>query len=108
MAAQGSDLGELLTAGMSGFQGTGGACPMVDSLLMAGGLESMLNSLSMILCAMMFGGVMEATGQIDALMRPLLRRVRSFGGLVAATIASCVAVNRALPEEPAEPEGKEG
>ena len=99
MAAQGSDLGELLTAGMSGFQGTGGACPMVDSLLMAGGLESMLNSVSMILCAMMFGGVMEATGQIDALMRPLLRRVRSFGGLVAATIASCVAVNLALPEQ---------
>ena len=97
--AQGSGFGELLTAGMSGFQGTGGACPMVDSLLMAGGLESMLNSLSMILCAMMFGGVMEATGQIDALMGPVLRRVKSFGGLSAATMACCLAVNLALPEQ---------
>ena len=99
IAVQGGDMGRMLLAGMSGFQGTGGVCPMVDSLLTAGGLESMLNSVSMILCAMMFGGVMEATGQIDALMRPLLRRVRSFGSLVAATIGCCVAVNLALPEQ---------
>jgi NhaC family Na+:H+ antiporter len=99
MAAQGGGVGSMFLAGMSGFQGTGGVCPMVDSLLTAGGLESMLNSVSMILCAMMFGGVMEATGQIDALMRPLLGRVRSFGSLVAATIGCCVAVNLALPEQ---------
>lgn len=96
---QHSTLGELLAAGMGGYQGTGGASPAVDALLTAGGLMSMMNSLSMILCAMMFGGIMEATGQIDALMRPLLRRVRGFGGLVAATVASCIAVNLLLPEQ---------
>ncbi len=96
---QRTTMGELLAAGMSGYQGTGGVSPGVDALLMTGGLESMMNSLSMILCAMMFGGVMECTGQIDALMKPLLRRVRGFGGLVAATVASCVGVNLLLPEQ---------
>ncbi|WP_242942179.1 Na+/H+ antiporter NhaC [Provencibacterium massiliense] len=72
---------------------------MVDGLLSAGGLEAMMFSVSMIITAMMFGGIMEKTGQMEALMAPLMRHVHSFGGLVATTVATCFAVNLVLPEQ---------
>lgn len=59
----------------------------------------MLFSVSMIITAMMFGGIMEATGLMDALMSPLMRRLRRAETLVTVTVLSCVAVNLILPEQ---------
>lgn len=42
---------------------------------------------------------MEHTGQMEALISPLMHRVRSFAGLIAATAGSSVLVNVFLPEE---------
>src|SRR5690606_21693661 len=38
---------------------------MIDSLLNRGGMSSMLNTVWLILMAMVFGGVMEATGMLE-------------------------------------------
>ena len=92
------NLAQVLNSCMNGFESKTGIS-LLDTLLTAGGLNSMLYSLSMIICAMMFGGIMDHTGQMDALMRPILKHVQSFGMLIAATVSSCILVNIFIPEE---------
>lgn len=65
----------------------------VDSLLSRGGLNSMMDAVSLILCALSFGGLMESAGFIDRLAQAVLRHVHSRGGLVTATVSSCVGMN---------------
>ena len=93
-----ADMGTLLDICMDGYVSSTGV-ELLDTLLTAGGFNSMLYSVSMILCAMMFSGIMEHTGQMEALMRPVVEHVKSFGGLIAATVGSCILVNVCLPEE---------
>jgi NhaC family Na+:H+ antiporter len=65
----------------------------IDSLLSRGGMSSMLNTISLILSAMIFGGVMDALGLLSRLVQGVLKRVERTGSLVAVTIASCVGAN---------------
>lgn len=95
---QGVPVSDMFSAAYSGYiSQTGDA--LVDELLTAGGLESMMFLVSMILVAMMFGGIMEKTGQMEALMSPLMKHIHSFGALVSATVATCFLVNVTLPEQ---------
>ena len=98
MALQGCSVGELFSAAYSGHISQTGN-QVIDGLLTAGGLESMLYSVSLILCAMMFGGIMEGTGLMEALMRPLFRLIHKRGTLIASTVAICVFINLVLPEQ---------
>lgn len=95
---QKADLGTIITAGYSGYVSeTGGQ--LIDELLTAGGMTAMSYSISLTIAAMMFGGILEKTGQMEALMKPILKRLKSDGSLIFATIASCVATNMLLPEQ---------
>lgn len=98
MAAGGASLGTIFQICMDGYVSSTGV-ELLDTLLTAGGLNSMLYSISMILCAMMFSGIMEHTGQMEALMSPIMRHVKSFAGLITATVGASVLVNVFLPEE---------
>ncbi len=64
-----------------------------DELLKGKGMEGMLNTIWLILCAMCFGGAMEATGFLQRITQPLVDVARSTGALVATTATSCVLVN---------------
>jgi NhaC family Na+:H+ antiporter len=66
---------------------------VIDQLASRGGMESMLNTVWLIIAALAFGGVVEKAGVIERLMAPVLSRVRSNGGLVATLIGSTVATN---------------
>ena len=72
---------------------------MVNDLLTAGGLTSMLYSASIVILAMAFGGVMERTGQMEVLVAPIVKTVRGFVGLMTATVLTCVGVNIVLPDQ---------
>jgi NhaC family Na+:H+ antiporter len=76
----------------SGFVSESGV-KMVDDLLTRGGLESMMSTVALIICALSFGGIMEKTGMLEALARSLLKRVKRTGSLVATTIFSCIGLN---------------
>nr|WP_231848329.1 Na+/H+ antiporter NhaC [Tepidanaerobacter acetatoxydans] len=95
---QKADLGMIITAGYSGYVSETGS-QLIDELLTAGGMTAMMYSVSLTIAAMMFGGILEKTGQMEALMKPVLKRLKSDGSLIAATIASCVATNMMLPEQ---------
>jgi len=64
-----------------------------DDLLGGKGMEGMLNTIWLILCAMCFGGAMEASGFLQRITQPLVNVARSTGALIATTAASCIFVN---------------
>jgi NhaC family Na+:H+ antiporter len=65
----------------------------MDALLSKGGMTSMLNTTSLIICAMAFGGTLEKVGVLRFLVSAALNRVNSNGSLVASTVATCVSTN---------------
>lgn len=66
---------------------------MIDSLLNRGGMSSMLNTVWLILMAMVFGGVMEVTGMLEEIGNAILKMVKGTGSLIAATVSSTIVVN---------------
>lgn len=92
------NFGDLLSAGFSGYESATGI-EAIDKLLSSGGLENMMYSISLTLIAMMFGGIAEKTGILGALLHAVLRFVKTDGGLVTATVGSCVFSNATMPEQ---------
>ena len=88
----------VLSSAWSGYTGVSGN-KMIDALLSAGGMKGMLDAVSVILFAMAFGGIMKKTGQMDALVRPLLESIHSNGILKAITVLTCVVMNTILPDQ---------
>lgn len=95
---QSVSLGELLAAGQAGYVSETGQ-ETLDALLSAGGLESMLYAISVIIVAMGFGGLMQATGQMDAFIGPLVARIRKLFGMSVLTEVTCVSMNVVLPDQ---------
>ncbi|MEM0994881.1 MAG: Na+/H+ antiporter NhaC [Bacteroidota bacterium] len=62
-------------------------------LFQAGGMSGMLGTIWLIICAMVFGGVMEAIGALSKISSFLLDLAKSTFGLFASTVASCLALN---------------
>lgn len=66
---------------------------MINDLLSAGGMFGMLNTIWLIICAMMFGGVMESTGFLMVISDKILSMAKSTFGLFAATVGTCIGFN---------------
>lgn len=66
---------------------------MVNELLSTGGMKGMLNTIWLIICAMSFGGVMEACGMLKRLTQSLMTFVKSQASLITTTALSCVGFN---------------
>jgi NhaC family Na+:H+ antiporter len=92
MLTQSKSVAEVIQAAQSGYISQSGV-GMVDDLLTRGGLESMMPTVALIICALSFGGIMEKTGMLETLARSLLQRVKRTGSLVATTIFSCIGMN---------------
>lgn len=67
--------------------------PMITELLTAKGMSGMLNTIWLILCAMIFGGVMESSGLLRVIAERIIRFAHSTGSLVASTAATCIFFN---------------
>jgi len=92
MVTQSTSLADVISAAHSGFVSQTGV-EMVDGLLTRGGLQSMMDTVALIICALSFGGIMEKTGMLEVLARAFLKRVRRTGSLVATTIFSSIGMN---------------
>lgn len=67
--------------------------PSLDTLLSKGGVNSMLGTIGLVICALSFGGTMARTGLLKKLVETMLSRVKSAGGLIAATVGTCIGTN---------------
>uniref|UniRef100_UPI00404B3EEA Na+/H+ antiporter NhaC n=1 Tax=Gelidibacter sp. TaxID=2018083 RepID=UPI00404B3EEA len=62
-------------------------------LFKAKGMSGMLGTIWLIICAMVFGGVMDAIGALSRISQALLSLATTTFGLFASTVASCLALN---------------
>lgn len=65
----------------------------LKDLFSSGGMSGMLNTIWLILCAMTFGGIMDAIGALSAISKALLKLFHTTFGLFASTVVSCLALN---------------
>lgn len=64
-----------------------------ESLFSSGGMAGMMGTIWLVICAMVFGGVMDAIGALSRISKALLSLAQSVFGLFASTVASCLALN---------------
>lgn len=86
----------LSEAGVTTIMSEGAALNAVEilnELLERGGLQSMNWTVSLIICALTFGGILERVGYLEVLLNTILKNVRSAGGLCLSVIVSCIATN---------------
>ena len=66
---------------------------LLNDLFSSGGMKGMLGTIWLIVCAMVFGGIMDAIGGLQILSNALLSIAQSTFQLFASTAASCVVIN---------------
>lgn len=66
---------------------------MVNNLLNTGGMRGMLNTVWLIICAMIFGGIMEAGGLLQRIAQSVIKLAHNQGSLIASTAGTCIFFN---------------
>jgi NhaC family Na+:H+ antiporter len=95
---QGNNFGNLLSVAYGGYVSNSGI-EAVDNLLTKGGFQSMMYTVSLIICAMMFGGIMEKTNQLRVVVQFILKKSQSTGSLISATIMTAIGCNLILCDQ---------
>ncbi len=65
---------------------------LVD-LFSSKGMQGMLGTIWLIVCAMVFGGIMDGIGALSKITQALLGLAKTTFGLFASTVGSCLALN---------------
>ena len=71
----------------------------VNELLSTYGMSGMLNTVWLILSAMVFGGVMESAGLLRRITQPIVKHAKSTGSLVTSTVATCIFFNTTASDQ---------
>lgn len=72
---------------------------LVNDLLSSGGMAGMLNTVWLIICAMVFGGSMEAGGLLKRIAQPVIALAKSTGSLIASTVGTCIFFNATASDQ---------
>jgi Na+:H+ antiporter, NhaC family len=72
---------------------------MVNELLSTTGMAGMLNTIWLILSAMVFGGVMESAGLLVRITSSVIKYAKSTGSLIATTIATSIFFNATASDQ---------
>lgn len=95
MIFQGAAAGDVFSAMISGFKfdmvrvegfDPAAVVPELNTLLVRGGMSSMQSTVQLLMTALVFAGILVASGSIDVLLDKLLKCVKSVGGLIASTL----------------------
>ncbi|GAA4898597.1 Na+/H+ antiporter NhaC [Flaviramulus aquimarinus] len=65
----------------------------LNDLFSAGGMKGMLWTIYLVICAMVFGGIMDGIGALARVTKALLSVASSVFGLFASTVISCLGLN---------------
>jgi len=66
---------------------------ILNDLFISGGMKGMLDTIWLIICAMVFGGIMDAIGALKVISNALLSWAKNTFQLFASTVASCLTIN---------------
>ncbi|MHB1391903.1 MAG: Na+/H+ antiporter NhaC [Clostridia bacterium] len=92
MMFQGAAIGDVMNAMQNGVVSETGN-QVLDDLLTRGGYQSMMWTISLILAALTFGGILEKTGMLESVAKVILKFAKSTGSLVTATILTSIFTN---------------
>ena len=95
MAFQGSSLASALTAINVGYTDETGV-EIVDSILVRGGIQSMMWTFSLAYLALCLGGVLEKVGYLTVLLENIVKKIRSAANLVTLVISTTFLANIAM------------
>lgn len=73
--------------------------PMLTSLVATRGMAGMMSTIWLIICAMCFGGAMEAGGMVRGITQMFVRMIRGRVSLVASTVCSGLMLNLAVADQ---------
>ena len=73
--------------------------PMLNDLVQTSGMNGMMPTIWLIICAQTFGGALTATGQLQDLMRQVLRFAKGTVSLVASTVGTSLFCNIATADQ---------
>ena len=66
---------------------------LMNNLLNSGGMKGMMSTIWLVICAMSFGGAMQATKLLNRISEPIINYARSTGSLIATTSGTCIFFN---------------
>ncbi len=72
---------------------------VLNTLVATKGMSGMLNTIWLVICAMTFGGVMEASGMLQTITKKMATLMKSTFSTVAATTTSCLFLNTAAADQ---------
>ena len=72
---------------------------ILNKLFSSGGMKGMLNTIWLVICAMVFGGIMEAIGALKRISNFLLNIGKSTFSLFASTVGSCLTINLSASDQ---------
>ena len=73
--------------------------PMTDELLGTRGMAGMLNTIWLILCAISFGGTMEAAGFLKRIAEEIIKRAKRSWSLISSTTGTCLFFNTTAADQ---------
>lgn len=88
-----NDYYNILTHIMYGETNVTFGTPVVNELLSTGGIAGMMNTIWLIIAAMIYGGILEAGHFLNTITENILKYVKSRPAMVAATSGTCVLSN---------------
>jgi NhaC family Na+:H+ antiporter len=91
-AIQGLGFKEILSVLHYGYEITT-QNDLVNTLLNRGGLDSMMWTISLVICALSFGGVIERTGCLETIISVIMKFCKTRGTIVLSNILVCIAMN---------------
>jgi NhaC family Na+:H+ antiporter len=98
MIAQGASFPDVFGGLQYGFSiETGNG--VADKLLNRGGVDSMMWTISLIMFALFFGGILEKCGFVEVLLGGVVKKVKTVGGLVFATIVTGIICDVVLTDQ---------
>ena len=72
---------------------------ILNELFSSYGMSGMLNTIWLIICAMVFGGTMDAIGALEKISKSLLNLFSSIFGLFTSTVISCITLNATASDQ---------
>lgn len=89
---QGNSLGDIMQQMLYGFELASGS-DSVDKLLNRGGMQSMMYTISLVICALAFGGAIKCIGCLDVFIETILLSCRTRASIMIANIFFCIGMN---------------
>ncbi|WKK93469.1 Na+/H+ antiporter NhaC family protein [Clostridioides difficile] len=89
---QGESMNTILDAAQNGYVSST-QIQEVDALLSKGGIMNMMSTVSLTICALSLGGILEKTGMLEVVASSLLRLAKGVFGTVLCTMVTCTITN---------------